>query len=1243
MKNELSIDHVGYLEDLHEIPKYVLGNVVADHDKRCYSCCFCGVGDSGFVHTETKSMASESVAAGAKGSLVVKTASKEQTFSVFIGDDLGLKLMCGDAIFEDGELLTGDLCLEGETKSVRGKINRFEKLSENSGLHHIDLLQSGGSNNETKIIQSAPTKGCMKLTLSMMRQKTAYPIHVRPSYLDKSTGQRVAISYTQAIDRFADILLQHRGKLGRTLMYACGQIDYFSIFASQEVFRLLGVRNLTGNAEHCLNAGAVHNEMLTGQEGPFLTLDQSVKGENRLFLLNGWNGHITHPPAFRSIIKREKLDAYIIEVMVSESAVEIAKRLDAENVLLIKPASDPHLALAVAHQIFVNYPEAIKQEFISQFSDLPSFEKYKALALDPRFDASRTANRIAAEAKYVSRIETAINAIARKLSHPDTVPINIPSVGLSQTSGVVAHCLWGDLMAMLGKYGLNPDGSVAGGTLRIPGQINAESEVQGLSRKYFLGRIPMDKANEVAGRMGLPENAYQMCVEDTPRAALDYSDMVEENELFVYMGTQFEANMMERKRWLHKLEQDNVSMVVIDPFPDPYSIEHAELIIPSPPHPATAKLYQNGEWKLSMSAPHKKAHEESRSDATIIYDVMSRIGEKLKNDSQMQEAHEDLYQHVQSGYLEGRFSPSGLERFEGEVNREQLWERIQDYLHGGSGPLYCSFDHADGRPIEWQELIEQGSIIYGGVGKNRYVLDYDKPSPYSNIFREPCQFKFFTPDEKDLSFPNGIVLNTGRSPLSQDKKLIRYATSTFNAGKSTPIVDMPDENPIHLSPDLAVRLNLKTGDLAKIKNRHHDDELILPVEVNDRVKGDSLYVSFHKSRGQMERGQYINDVSSRLGRCQYSAQTSVKASEVYLEKAQSSAPDTRLLDPTSDLPVWDGENTPLYVTDIIEETHDVFTFRFQGDPLCRFEYKPGQYCTFILNIDGKRVLRSYTISSTPTRPFILEVTVKRVPGGLVSNWLPDNLEIGDRIKIAGPKGKFCLEPGSIAKKILFLGAGSGVTPMMSMSRWLSDISANVDMKFFNSVRGPNDIIFGKEIEFLTSRFRTFSPVMITSSRETEQWDGYKGRVNKDMLTTLAPDIFERTIYICGPEGFMNAAKEMIIELGFDQSNLHLESFGGARSSAGSGEASPGDIDIDFAKTGKITSTNGEMTILDFAEANEIDVDYSCRSGSCGECKMKLIKGKVRSETDEGLTEEEKEAGYFLSCVSHPTESSSFDA
>ena len=414
--------------------------------------------------------------------------------------------------------------------------------------------------------------------------------------------------------------------MARTLIYACGQVDYFTIFAMQEVFRLLGVRNLTANAEHCLNAGAVHNEILTGQEGPFLKAEQGLRGSNLFYLLNGWNGFVTHPPVFGAIMRREALDAYLVDVMVTESAKALAGKLGPDRVLLIRPRGDPHLALAVAHEVLAKYPEALEKRFIQRYADVATFEKYAALARSEMFEPERVAERIAPEPQYVERLTRGIQDIAAKLASPGVVPINIPSVGLSQTSGVVAHCLWGSLLAMLGKYGLGPDGSPVGGTLRFPGQINAESEVQGLSRKYFMGRIPVDDAAEAARRLGLPDDAYDLVLEDTPRAALDYSDETPGvRELFICFGTEFASNMMGRSGWLRKLEDAGTTLVVIDPIPEPYAINHAHLIVPSPPHPATTKLYQNGEWKLSLSVSQKRAAKETRSDPTIIYDVMAEM------------------------------------------------------------------------------------------------------------------------------------------------------------------------------------------------------------------------------------------------------------------------------------------------------------------------------------------------------------------------------------------------------------------------------------------------------------------------------------------------------------------------------------------------------------------------------------------------------------------------------------------
>ena len=377
--------------------------------------------------------------------------------------------------------------------------------------------------------------------------------------------------------------------------------------------------------------------------------------------------------------------------------------------------------------------------------------------------------------------------------------------------------------------------------------------------------------------------------------------------------------------------------------------------------------------------------------------------------------------------------------------------------------------------------------------------------------------------------------------------------------------------------------------------------------------------------------------------------------------------ETTLINTKVDLPVWQGLDTPLYITDIIQETHDVYSFRFQGKPLCRFVYWPGQFCTLVLNISGKKVRRSYTISSSPSRPFVLEITVKRVSDGLVSNWLVDNLKIGDRVHIAGPKGKFCLMPDKIPPKTLFIAAGSGITPLMSMARWLCDVSANVDIRFFNSARTPDDIIFRNEIELLTSRYKMFEPVIITSTRGTSGgWMGLTGRINREMLEMIAPDIHERHIYMCGPPGFMEAVKKIMDEpiLGqpFKLSHLHIESFSGVRTAVEKKSTTPpktaavslvqppqeeetqtGSLTIEFTGSGKKVTTDGKTPLLDIAEEQDIDLDYGCRSGSCGLCKVRLIEGQVDMETDEGLELEEKDAGYILTCVAAPLTDCTLDA
>ena len=1292
------IEHAGLLEDLAETPSYLIpGHETGHAQTGNVSCSYCGVGDSGVFRGAGQ--ANPATASPGEGAITVRLRGEPMRLPARVDDQGHVEILTAVALTPPRGVLTGELRLGDAKAPFMGREVATVQDGDAVTAQRFEPYASRVKVTQFRIDEPKPTTGCVKLRLSTMRQRSAHPIHTAPSVLDKETGGRRTISYEEAISRLAELVLRHREPKGRSLIYASGQIDYFTIFAMQEIFRLLGVRNLTGNAEHCLNAGAVHNEILTGQEGPFITLEQAIEGPNRVYLMNGWNGMITHPPVYRELIRRRNLDGYLVEVMVTETAKGMAQKMGVERILLIRPRCDAHLALGVAHEIFARYSHAIETRFVDRFSDSASFAAWKALACSEQYAPERVAERIAPEPQYKERLLKAIRMLAIKLADPETVPIAIPSVGLSQTSGVVAHCVWGNVLAMLGKYGLKSDGTPAGGVVRVPGQINAESEVQGLSRKFFVGRIPMDQADEAARRMGLPEGAYERAVQDMPRAALDYSEPTPgDHELFLCVGTQFEANMPNRQRWLDKLTDSANSLVVIDPIPDPWSEQHAELIIPSPPHPATTKLYQNGEWKLTLSMPQKRAAPETRSDATILYDVMAEITRRLESEPALAEKHGDLAPLLTSGYLRRRFCPpadpgssnggaEGLMRLDGEVSRVQLWDRLQEYLHGGSGPLYCSFDHADGTPIEWQELLEQGSLIYGGVGENRYRLDYDDENarPFNDIFRNPGSFKFFRPTDADLEIPDGILFNSGRSALSDERDRIHFATSTFNSGKATPVVKMPDEHPLYVSPLLASRYGLETGDMARVTGRVTGASVDLPVVVTERVKGSSVYVSFHRSKAQSERGLYINDVTDHLGRCPYSGQSQLKIPQVTVERiaarthieaaesveapspvtpamvdsatqsaaaavADSAAPrriDMTVLDTVKKIPLWSGEITPLFVTDIFQETQDVFTFRFQGDPLCRFAYKPGQFSSVVLDIDGKEVVRSYSISSPPTRPYTLELTIKRVPGGLVSNWMPDNLQIGDRVRLKGPKGKFCLEPGKIPRKILFLAAGSGVTPIMSMSRWLCDISADIDIRFYCSVRSSQDIVFGKEIEMMTERYRLFTPCVISTTRsQNEPWTGLTGRVNEQMIRMIAPDLHEREIFLCGPEGFMEEVKEILKLLEFNFANLHQESFGGIRTvsaktvPARDPDAAP--LSVQFAQTGKTLETDGSQSLLELAEDHDIDIDYGCRSGNCQDCRVKLLAGKVDSGT-EGLSDEEIAQGYVLSCVAMPKENCVVDA
>lgn len=279
------------------------------------------------------------------------------------------------------------------------------------------------------------------------------------------------------------------------------------------------------------------------------------------------------------------------------------------------------------------------------------------------------------------------------------------------------------------------------------------------------------------------------------------------------------------------------------------------------------------------------------------------------------------------------------------------------------------------------------------------------------------------------------------------------------------------------------------------------------------------------------------------------------------------------------------------------------------------------------------------MSSSPSRPYLLEVTVKRVPGGLVSNWFCDHVKLGDVLTVKGPTGKFtCFNYPS--NKMLFIGAGCGITPIFSMSRWIADTASNVDVILLASFKSLPDIIFRKELEMLSVRSSNFKVGITVTSGEhgTDLWTGFNGRVNEHMLNMFAPDIHERDIFLCGPEPFADNVTKLLHDMGYDMSHFHTESFGSGRSAQESGDVAKylhlkGPLHkVTFTKSGKTVDTDEHVTLLELAEAHGIEIDYSCRVGSCGECEVKC-KGHVTVSPFCEIDTKTRDAGFVYACCS----------
>jgi len=325
--------------------------------------------------------------------------------------------------------------------------------------------------------------------------------------------------------------------------------------------------------------------------------------------------------------------------------------------------------------------------------------------------------------------------------------------------------------------------------------------------------------------------------------------------------------------------------------------------------------------------------------------------------------------------------------------------------------------------------------------------------------------------------------------------------------------------------------------------------------------------------------------------------------------------------------------------DVHAETHDVKTFTFVSDTGRRFEFRAGQYVTFDFPVaEGTGESRCYSISSSPHRQGAFTITVKRVAGGLVSNWLHDNLQPGGTIRARGPLGQF-IRPEGEGRRYLFLSGGSGITPLMSMARDIADSGRGADIIFLHAARSPRDVIFRDELALLARRIKGFRLILLPEDIAEEPcWPGLTGRLSPALLSLVVPDLAQRTVLCCGPAPFMAAARGMATAAGVPAEHYLEESFDAATLDlpAPVVEAEAGQsFKVQFSKQARTIEVGAQQTVLASAKAAGVRIPSSCANGICGTCKSKLVSGKVDMQHSGGIRQREIDAGLFLPCCSKP--------
>jgi glycine betaine catabolism B len=349
---------------------------------------------------------------------------------------------------------------------------------------------------------------------------------------------------------------------------------------------------------------------------------------------------------------------------------------------------------------------------------------------------------------------------------------------------------------------------------------------------------------------------------------------------------------------------------------------------------------------------------------------------------------------------------------------------------------------------------------------------------------------------------------------------------------------------------------------------------------------------------------------------------------------------------------WSGE---LVIARIVDETPDVKTFRLvpiDGGPL-PFTYRAGQYLNLALTVDGRRVNRSYTIASSPTRDGHCEISVKRGQGA-GSCHLHDAWREGQRVRVSAPAGAFVFDPASASRVVLIAG-GIGVTPLLSTIRSLTDRGWSGDIHLLYSVRSAADIAFRDELTRLAARFPNLRVrFMVTRDPRPAAVDPsglvVHGQITAETIATFVPDLRSGPVFLCGPAPMMTAMRKTLLALGVADADIRQEAFvshpDAIEESAGGDAAAllpDGETAIVFRRAGCTVEAAPGQTVLEAAEDAGVAIPFECRAGICGQCKTPLVSGRVAMDVQDALSAADRARGLVLACQARALQPIEIDA